>query len=724
MRNNSSPSPENKKAQRLSLKNLADKIFPSKQNRGEKSRAGNRSSLRARLILANMVITLLTIAGMGYYVFSRAQQINTYLTDTLNESVNQQAEAILQKASAEQVDALDNFFVSLRKDITNLGETTGKYLSREAQLANNSYWDATQALSRLPSGSWDNPNNEQVSVFIPASVELTERLISELNTLIQLDFIAPVLLTANPDTVAIYFGGLTKETFYYPNVDLATLVPVDFDVTQRPWFVNAAPSQNPEKLAVWADPYLDAAANGLVITTSIPVYDSSGKFRGVVAMDIQLNRITEIVSNIKVGETGHAFLLDSGKRLIAMPAAAYQDFGITPEAYPLGNVLDQPTQISPDFWEIVNRMGTGESGLEAVTINGIENFVIYGPIPEVGYNLAIVIPSRELLTSAATARDEITTSIRDTLINGGLLAAALLVLSFFATLFIGNRLTAPLRALTSTAEEITKGNIYAKASVQGSDEIGLLATAFNSMTSQMRDLIGTLEQRVADRTKALTTSTEVSRRLSTILNEKLLVSEVVEQVQTAFQYYHAHIYFVEDATGDLVMAGGTGDAGATLLARGHRVMKGRGLVGRSAETNAPILVTDVSQEVGWLPNPLLPETKSEVAIPISVGNKVLGVLDVQQNVVNGLGENDVQLLQSIAGQVAISIQNTRTLEESRTRAELETLVNTIGQKIQRTASMEETLQTAIREIGQALGASRVIANINRPEDGSQEPGVN
>jgi GAF domain-containing protein len=194
--------------------------------------------------------------------------------------------------------------------------------------------------------------------------------------------------------------------------------------------------------------------------------------------------------------------------------------------------------------------------------------------------------------------------------------------------------------------------------------------------------------------------------------------EVVEQVQSAFKYYHAHIYFLDEASGDLVMAGGTGEAGAILLANGHKIAQGRGLVGRAATTNAPVLVPDVSKAEGWLPNVLLPDTKSEVAIPISSGKQVLGVLDVQQNVVNGLDQEDVNLLQSLAGQVAISLQNARSFEQSKSQAELESLVNAIGQKIQRTTSIEETLQTAIRELGTAIGASRVKANISARKDGS------
>ena len=213
------------------------------------------------------------------------------------------------------------------------------------------------------------------------------------------------------------------------------------------------------------------------------------------------------------------------------------------------------------------------------------------------------------------------------------------------------------------------------------------------------------------RTKALTTFAEVGRRLSTATSSRQLAVDVVEQLQAAFNYYHAHIYFFDEAGENLVMAGGTGEVGTVLLASGHKIPKGRGLVGRAASTNAPVLVPDVSQAEDWLPNPLLPDTKSEISVPIALGNTVLGILDVQQNMINGLGEEDVELLQSLAGQVAISLQNTRSFEQSKSQADFASLVNAIGQKIQRTSTVEDTLQTAIRELGSALGATRVSANI-------------
>ncbi len=229
---------------------------------------------------------------------------------------------------------------------------------------------------------------------------------------------------------------------------------------------------------------------------------------------------------------------------------------------------------------------------------------------------------------------------------------------------------------------------------------------YRTANAELEDASRVLEQRVAERTRALTLSTEIGRSLSTLLDVDALTGEVVNQIQQALHYDYVQIYLFDDPHEYLVLDGGTGEVGQVLLAREHKIHAGKGLVGRAAKMNRPVLVGDVARDLDWLANPLLPDTKSELAVPVSAGDQVLGVLDVQQNRIDGLSQADVDFLQMVANQFVPALQNARAYTQAHRRAEREELAASLGQKIQHAATIDEVLQVAVIGLGQALDAQR------------------
>ncbi|RME76345.1 MAG: GAF domain-containing protein [Chloroflexi bacterium] len=266
---------------------------------------------------------------------------------------------------------------------------------------------------------------------------------------------------------------------------------------------------------------------------------------------------------------------------------------------------------------------------------------------------------QEAIASGQNARNGLLTAILTAILFGAMLAVALT-----------RQISLPLRQLTQTAQQIRYGNLDVDLPPAGRDEIGILTQTLTEMVHQLKESFENLEERVADRTLRLEIVAALGEHLSSILNLDDLLEEVVTQVQQNFGYYHAHIYLLDEKREQLVVAAGTGQAGEQMKASGHHIALSApaSLVARAARSGQIINVGNVREAPDWLPNPLLPFTRSEMAVPIVLRhtNQVVGVLDVQSDRLNGFDEGDANLLRTLANQIAVAINNARIFNEAQT----------------------------------------------------------
>ena len=200
------------------------------------------------------------------------------------------------------------------------------------------------------------------------------------------------------------------------------------------------------------------------------------------------------------------------------------------------------------------------------------------------------------------------------------------------------------------------------------DDRTLRATSVRDITvrKHLEEQIQTAYER---RGRQVQLSTQVSQSIASAASLEELYRRVVTQVKEQFGYYHTQILRYDEAQEAVMLVNGYGEVGVQMLAAGHRMPMGEGLIGTAASIGNPVLRPVLANDPDWHPNPLLPETQGEIAVPIKLGDKVLGVLDVQSNAAGTLGSDDQLLLEGLCGQIATAIEGTRLRQEMTDRLE-------------------------------------------------------
>jgi GAF domain-containing protein/HAMP domain-containing protein len=267
---------------------------------------------------------------------------------------------------------------------------------------------------------------------------------------------------------------------------------------------------------------------------------------------------------------------------------------------------------------------------------------------------------------------ETTTALRSI---GGI-ALGTLVLAVVVALLITRSIANPIARLAEAATHIADGGVALTVKVEREDEIGTLARAFNSMTGQLHDLIRNLEKRVSDRTRELEqrsayleASADIGHTASSILDADQLIRQMVELIRERFDFYYVGLFLVDAAGTWAVLRAGTGEPGRTMLARGHRIKVGEGMVGWSIANAQGRIALDVGEDAVRLATAELPDTRSEAALPLRSRGRVIGALTIQSDKPAAFDEAAIATLQIMADYVAVALDNARLFAESQVSLE-------------------------------------------------------
>jgi len=371
---------------------------------------------------------------------------------------------------------------------------------------------------------------------------------------------------------------------------------------------------------------------------SIPILDlRTGAVKNVLVANVRFKPIWDLLANLSLDEGSTAYIVDSNKRIIAHN---------NPSVVLRNTLFTVPDQ---------NGIHKGADGNNVVLAAekialGLQEFTIVAETPT----------SRAF---AGIIRTEATIAV--------LLLLAVALAGGLGWL-AARQIVGPLEELADTAKQIALGDLSHKANIRRKDEIGTLGITFNQMTDQLREVLTNLEQRVEERTQELQGRTaqleaiaDIARSIATIQESNQLLPEITRQVSERFGFYHVGVFLLDENKQYAVLQAANSEGGQNMLARGHRLGVGQqGIVGYVTSQGKARVALDVGAEAVYFNNPDLPETHSEVALPLMLGQEIVGALDIQSTERNAFSQEDVDVFSILADQISVAIQNAQSLDQA------------------------------------------------------------
>jgi GAF domain-containing protein/HAMP domain-containing protein len=404
------------------------------------------------------------------------------------------------------------------------------------------------------------------------------------------------------------------------------------DYSDRQWFKDAISGQ---EFAFQTLIGRTSRKPSLVIAA--PIHNDNNQIVGVAMFATTLASLTDQVTISKIGKNGYAYIIDDQNRIVVHP-----DPEILTELRDASN------------YPPVAALRSGTNGLYIFTDSEGRKWRSYLSIAQNDWGVIVQAPNDEILAPAYQTRT-----------NAIIIIIFSTILLSILTALVARRIIGPINALTETAVSISGGNLNRVAPVQTNDEIGILGTAFNEMTSKLRRSLEELQYGIQQRTaqleralRQIRTAADISTAIVSIRDTQLLLQSVVDLIRERFDFYYVGLFLCDERDEYAILRAGTGEAGEKMIAEGHRLLiGGSSMIGWCIARREARISQEVISESVRFKNPNLPLTRSEMALPIIGRQKVLGALSIQSSEANAFTQDDILVLQSIADNLATALEN-------------------------------------------------------------------
>jgi PAS domain S-box-containing protein len=271
----------------------------------------------------------------------------------------------------------------------------------------------------------------------------------------------------------------------------------------------------------------------------------------------------------------------------------------------------------------------------------------------------------------------------------------------------------PISEAASVADQVSAGDLSARIPIHREDEVGRLARAINSMTTRLLVNLATLEEQFSERTRDLEVTAEIANVAVGMRDVDNLLTRTVNLIRERFGFYHVQVFLVNDSGTDAELVASTGEAGQTMLDLNWSLGVGSdSVIGRVTSEGETIIALDTGDsEVVHRPNPHLPETRSEMALPMKYGEATVGALDIQSIYPNAFSQEDVRIFEILANQLAIAVNNARLLSETQVQIDR---VEELNRRLTREA-WDDFLDVQQNELSGYYGTDSGSGEQPRPE---------